>query len=331
MIKKIGIFGLGIFLLAAPVIAQESTTLPPALRAAVQSGNADAVSQAIATLSGGNSVQSAQLAAAVVHAAEQMLSINPKAAIAVGTAALKSVTSLQVQNAAPTQTQDVITTAARLFTSPAALQTVPEQSAALATAALNAVKASGNNTLIATIAQQAVSTAEKILNANPSAAVQLAGAAVQSVKFQPVESAAPAKVLDVATIAARVIISPQAILNNAQAVGQIATDVTSLVTNKSVYQSNPTAAIAAMGEAYNVASNKSVIAAFPTGVTNITTQLNQASGSNDLNKVNPTNSGDIAIILAGKYVAKPLEQPQTNTVTAPLPPTENQKNQASPS
>ena len=57
--------------------AQTQVNLPPALRAAVQAGNPQAIQQAINTLSGGNPAQAAALASQVAAAAEQMVSTNP--------------------------------------------------------------------------------------------------------------------------------------------------------------------------------------------------------------------------------------------------------------
>ena len=96
--------------------AQQSgiVSLPPALRAAVMSGNAQAVSQAINTLSGGNPQRAADLANLVVTAAEQMLSVNPQAAMAAAGAAVETVRNTTVQTSGPTQTQSVLTTAARV-------------------------------------------------------------------------------------------------------------------------------------------------------------------------------------------------------------------------
>jgi hypothetical protein len=142
-----------IALSSVPYVAQAQqgtrggiNALPPALRAAVISGNGNSVAQAIRALAGNNGQQSANLAALVVAAAEGLLAINPQAAIAAATAAVETVQNTQVQTSAPSQTQSVIATAARIFVSPNALNVAPNQAAALATATLQVAQATGNPT-----------------------------------------------------------------------------------------------------------------------------------------------------------------------------------------
>ncbi|MFD2264725.1 hypothetical protein ACFSM5_17605 [Lacibacterium aquatile] len=110
------------------VLAQTAQIqLPPALQASVQSGNAQAIQQAIMTLSAGNPTQAANLAAAVVARAEQLLATNPQAAVAAAGAALDVVAALPVQTAGPQATLTTVTTAARIFAAPQAQQVAPQE------------------------------------------------------------------------------------------------------------------------------------------------------------------------------------------------------------
>lgn len=95
--------------------ATNTVALPPALQAAVQSGNAAAISQAITTLSAGNPIQAANLANAVVSAAERILATNPQAAVNAASAAVSAVNALPVQTSSPQQSLSVVTTASRIF------------------------------------------------------------------------------------------------------------------------------------------------------------------------------------------------------------------------
>jgi hypothetical protein len=77
-----------LFVMLGSVLLAQPANLPPALRAAVQSGNTSAVTQAINTLSGGNPTQAAALAAQVAAAAEAMMATNPQAALNAASAAV---------------------------------------------------------------------------------------------------------------------------------------------------------------------------------------------------------------------------------------------------
>ena len=96
-----------------------AASLPPALQAAIQSGNPDAVSRAIATLSAGNPQRAGALAEATIAAAERLMNSDPQAAVKVATAAVGSIRSDSVQQGAPASAQNVVTTAARILAQPA--------------------------------------------------------------------------------------------------------------------------------------------------------------------------------------------------------------------
>jgi hypothetical protein len=288
--------------------------LPPALRAAVQSGNAAAVQQAIATLSGGNATQAANLADNVVKAAERLFASNPQAAIQAASGAVNAISSSPVQSAAPRQSQDVITTAARLFILPAAQQLNPTATAALATATMAAAATSGNSALVASTAAGAVSVAEKMLATNPAGAVALAGATVQAVNTQAVMSGQPSQALQVVTTAARIVVSPEAEKAAPAGCAQVAIGASTVATNPSVYASSPSGAIAVMSNSYATVTSQAVTASSPGATATVTGTLNQASSSPLLASSNPTNSGDVARILAKQVAAPKPTQDQSQPV-----------------
>lgn len=127
--------------------AQQSTqnqgmaALPPALRAAILSGNTQGIIQAINVLSGGDPLRAANLAAQAIRAGEGLLESNPNAAGAVASAAMSIIRNPQVQNAAPTQTQIVLLTAARISVHPAFQRANPSAAAGI-TAEIRSVVAS---------------------------------------------------------------------------------------------------------------------------------------------------------------------------------------------
>lgn len=310
-------------MLLAPAMAQAQqatqaaglNSLPPALRAAVTSGNGSVVTQVINTLSGGSPQRAAQLADQVIRVAEQMLSTNPQAAIAVAGAAVETVRNAPVQTSSPQQTQSVVTIAARIFVSPPAIQVAPIQAAALATNTLQVAITTNNSVLVASVAQSAVSTAEQIVQNDPAAAVQLASQSVQAVGQTQVTQAAPQQTMDVATAAARIIVQPAVQQASPQTVASVAIAVTQAVTNPAVYQSSPQAAVAAMSSAYSAASSQSVVTAAPQTVSTVTANLNQASNNTALSQSNPTNAAQVNAILA-RPAATQEQQQGTGTQTA---------------
>ncbi|MEI7606058.1 MAG: hypothetical protein WCJ64_01615 [Rhodospirillaceae bacterium] len=125
--------------------------LPPALLAAIATGRPDAVQQAIDTLSGGNYQQAAQLAVAVVTAAEQMLATNPQNAIQMAAAAVNVVKAIEIQRAAVPQTESVVTTAARIFINPVAERLAPQETASLSAATMQVAISTGNTNLVTVV------------------------------------------------------------------------------------------------------------------------------------------------------------------------------------
>jgi len=112
--------------------AGNAAALPPALFAAIQSGNGNAVQNAIAALSRGNPMQAASLAEQVAGAAEKMVNTNPLAAIQNVGAAVQVVRDNTVQATSPRQVKNVLTTAARMISSPQVAATSPDTVAMIA-------------------------------------------------------------------------------------------------------------------------------------------------------------------------------------------------------
>lgn len=293
------------FLPAGPVAAQQGQpsgagvqALPPALQAAVLSGNGQAVSQALRTLSGNNPTQLAALAAQVVAAAEKLLASNPQAAVNAAAAAVDGVRQSQVQQSAPQQTGTVLTTAARIFVNPAVQRVAPDSVAQLASATVQAASTTSNPTLVASVSASAVATAEKLLTVNPQAAIQIAAVAVESVKNQPVQASAPQQSMEVVTTAARILVNPDVQRIAPQTVAAVASTVVAVATNPVVYQAAPSAAIQVMTNAYAAATSQVVAAVVPSVTTQVTAAIQQAGQNQQLSSTNPTNPAEVAAILA---------------------------------
>ncbi len=214
--------------------------MPPALKAAVLSGNPDAIKQAIATLSGSDSSRAATLADQVVRAAEQLFTVNPKGAIQIAQVAVSTIQATQVQQAAPQQTQNVITTAARLFINPAAQTAAPDATAQLAMATVQAASTTNNAALAASTAGQAVGLAQNMLSSNAATAIQIVGVAVQLIKQDSVVNGAATQAMEVAVAAARVIVRPEAQgVANSDAVNIIKTSLYTMISTDTAATKSP--------------------------------------------------------------------------------------------
>lgn len=303
-----------------PALAQQQgaqqtpgATLPPALRAAFVSGNAQQMSAAINTLSGGNPERAAALAAQVVVAAEAALATNPQVAIQAAAAAVESVRATPVLTASPQQTENVLTRAARIYVSPAVQRTAPELAASVASSSMTVASQTGNATLIATMAVQSMVVAERVLATNPAAAVQLASQATQSVGTSAaVQQTAPQQSMSVATSAARIIVNPAAQRVAPEAVAAMTVSVTSVVSNPTVYQSSPTAAVQVMANAFAASNSAAITASSPGTTVAVTQAINNASANTTLNNVNTSNASQMNEILA-KNVPAQQTAPQTGT------------------
>jgi hypothetical protein len=148
--------------------------LPPALQAAVLSGNPAIITQAINVLSGGDAARLLALANQVVQTAERLLATNPQAAVAAAGAAVGVTKSNAVQTASPQQTMNVIDIASRIFVAPTAQQASPQIAAA---GALDVGQ---------------VSASPAVYSSNPAAAVQVMANAYAVVQSPTIRSAVPA-------------------------------------------------------------------------------------------------------------------------------------------
>lgn len=280
--------------------AAGAPALPPALQAAVQSGNARAISQAISTLSGGDPQKSANLADAVVAAAEKMLSTNPQAAVLAAKAAVETVKALPVQASAPTQTQDVLTTAARIFINPEAQRVAPTQTAELAAATVQAAATTNNSSVIGSIANQAATTAEKLLPTNPAAAMQIASAAIQAIKSDAVLNSNPQSALQAATTVGRIITNPEAQKNNPQGAGDLSKDLATIGSNPSVQAASPAGALSMLANAYAAASSPTVNSANPGLQQQVHDSLSQSAKDMALNATDHDWNKDVTAIINPK-------------------------------
>jgi len=177
------IAGLALAIIAMPVTQAQpanrpAAALPPALQAAVLSGNADAIERVINTLAAGNPTQIANLANQVAGAGAVLLRTNPQASIAIAAAAaaaaVNAVKQPAVIAAAPTSVLTVVTTAARIMSNPAVIRTAPAQAGNLAT----------------TVASLATNPA--IFQASPTTALAVLGTAYQTATNRTVQASAPA-------------------------------------------------------------------------------------------------------------------------------------------
>lgn len=281
--------------------------LPPALNAAMLSGNQDAISAAIQTLSGGNPQRAAQLSEQVVTAAEKLLTTNPQAAIAAVSAALGNIRTITAA-AARAQTESVVIIASRILGAPG-VQQFSAQAAALSANVLAAVSAVNNPTVQANVAAQVVAVAEKLVQTQPAAALDLAAMAVQVVKTAQVVNAAPQSSLGVVTVAARILVNPQVQGLNPSLAGSIAADAVQVVTNPAVFAAGPQAALAVASNAYAVASSPAVAAANPNALRSLVETLVLASKDNRLEQLFAETGAEINKILEKKS-AEPVKEEQ---------------------
>jgi hypothetical protein len=181
--------------------------LPPALRAALLSGNAAAIEQAINTLAAGNATQAGTLAGQVARAASFVAQTNPAAAAAGARAAVAVANTPAVIQANPS----AAAAAAAQATQVAALPSVIAAAPAVA----------------AQIAQQAtqVAQAPAVIQAAPAVSGQIAASATRVVANRAVIDAAPAIAEAVATSALQ-ITSNQAVQAAAAQTGATRTLVT---------------------------------------------------------------------------------------------------------
>lgn len=178
-------------------LAQASTqaALPPALQAAVNSGNAQAIQQAIQVLSGGNPQRAAVLAQQVVTRAEQILATNPQAAVNAAAAALQVVANLPVQTTAPSETLQTTVIAARIFVNPTAQRIAPET---VANGAASAARIVSNPTVYQTSPQAAIQVMANAYGTVSSPGITATNPNAQATVAQVLSQAAQANGLNAA-------------------------------------------------------------------------------------------------------------------------------------
>lgn len=157
---------------ATPVFAQQSQ-LPPALKAALYSGNAAAIKAALSTLSGGDAKKLATLTGQVATEAEKLLRTNPQAALNGLSAVLDIVNTSAFKTANPQAAAQAAAAAGRIIVSPAAQQQASLQVAGLITTVT------------------AIVTTPSVFKASPSAAKNVLDSAVQASRSEAIKTVAP--------------------------------------------------------------------------------------------------------------------------------------------
>lgn len=290
---------------------EQAQALPPALQAALVSGNPQALDSALKTLSGGDPAKLVSLSERLIVAAEQILQTNPKAAIQAAAVAVNTIREQPVQQSSPPQAQNVITTAARIFISPIAEKTDPDRTAALANATVTAAQNSNNTSLVASIASQSISLAERILVVNPQMAIQMASASLKVVQNLTVQSTAPADAMQVASTASRIILNPEVQRVAPQEVAAMAASASQVATSPVVYAAAPSVAVTVMANSYQTANSAVIQSAAPEAVASVRTVLTAAADSSSLNQSNDKNPAQIDNILKGNSADTTQETEKT--------------------
>ena len=281
----------------APRGASQAATLPPALIAAINSGNADMVRVLIQRLSAGRPPEAARLAAQVVMAAERIATTNPVLAVRVVAAALPVLEQPAIGRVAPNEASAAVSAAMRLISSPAILAAQPEQVAALGLSAANVAGSLGNPSLSASVANGLATVSERLPNAQPAMAAQLAARAMEVASQPSVLTAAPQQAMQVATIVARVVVNPSVQRAAPQLVASVAVGMAAMVTTPAVYQASPSAALAVMTAANAATQAPAVAAAVPSAAQSVASTLSMAAASTLINAANPAAAAQINALL----------------------------------
>ncbi|TAD86960.1 MAG: hypothetical protein EAZ99_19120 [Alphaproteobacteria bacterium] len=231
--------------------------------------------------------------------AEAILNANPQQAITVARQILQQARAALQANVNPAAAQQLLTTAARIFASPAAQRVQAETVGELATLTVQIAQTALPPAAVASIAGAAVTTAERLLATSPNTAVDLAGVALQAVQSQPPQQAAPQQSLNVAVVAARILVAPTASVVTPERRAGVMTQVVALATSPVVYAASPTNALQAMANAYTASRAADMLAASPGTSQALTQQLTQFSADSNASQVNPSNSAQVGQILGG--------------------------------
>ncbi|MBF0093585.1 MAG: hypothetical protein HQL34_03470 [Alphaproteobacteria bacterium] len=152
---------------------QQQSAIPPALRAAILSGNSAQIQQAINTLSGGDPGRAAALALQVVNEAEKMVATNPSGAASVAGAAIAAVSGNNVINSAPQAALSVATIASRIVANPSVSAAAP---AMVATVSMATVQ---------------VATSPQVYAVSPTAALSVMSSSYTTASLPGVAAASP--------------------------------------------------------------------------------------------------------------------------------------------
>lgn len=174
--------------------ATQSTTslasLPPALRAAIMSGNPAGIQAALTTLSGGNPVRLATLASQVADVAQGMISTNPAGAAQAAAAALQAVNTSAVMAASPSLAMQVAQAASRVAIAPAVQAATPQLASQLAVSSVQVV------------------TNPVVFQVSPAAAVAVMSESYSTVSSPAVIAAAPSAPTALADLITQAVSSP---------------------------------------------------------------------------------------------------------------------------
>jgi hypothetical protein len=231
----------------ATAFAQQSTApLPPALRAAVASGNTNMITTAIKTLSAGNPIQAANLANQVLMEAERLLSTNPQAALNAASAAMAVTNNLPVTTSSPQVAMENAVIAARIVSNPAVIAVNPSAANTVAVDVVAVVSqpsvyAVSPNAAIAAMAKAYVTASSPaVLAVVPSAQENMAQTLTTIAKNTSLSAASPDTPSDIAAILAKTDGVVSATPQNQQQVNQSpapvttqATDITAITTSPS--------------------------------------------------------------------------------------------------
>ncbi|MBI5110164.1 MAG: hypothetical protein HZA62_15625 [Rhodocyclales bacterium] len=177
------------------------TALPPALRAALLSGNAAAIEAAITTLSGGDAQRAGQLAGLVARAASFVAQTNPAAAAAGAQAAVAVANRPAVIAANPAASAQTAQQAMQVASLPAVMAAAPAAVATVTQSAMQVIAAPSVQAAAPTLAAQVAASAT-IVSQNPAVQAASPGLAAQvgnQVAALPVAIQQPAQVLVLAS------------------------------------------------------------------------------------------------------------------------------------
>jgi hypothetical protein len=228
--------------------AAATVNLPPALQAAINSGDPNAISRTIATLSAGNPVRAIGLIDQTLYAAEGMLTTSPALGIKATLAAAQGAEQPSVCAANAAQCFEVVTTIARIANNMTVRRVDPANSIAIAKINLDIAAHTQNASLIGVVATEALNLAEALLSIVPASAVGLSLDALTNVSFVS-NVLQPQVTLTAVLNASRVAVSGIALSSSPSQCASIGRLVMQMLEKQVIYQASPVAAQAAMSNA----------------------------------------------------------------------------------